>query len=235
MSLIVKQCSVHIQRSTILDNVNVEIKDTERISVIGPSGAGKTTLLRCIAGLQKHTGTIICNGNDITRVPTHQRQIGYVDQQLNLFPHFTIFENIALPLRIRKLTRPDIRTQVKNILREFSITDIAKRYPQECSGGEQQRAALARSLIYEPTLLLLDEPFGALDIITRMQMMEWLASILSHRAIPLIMVTHDVREARLLCTRSLIIHEGKLHADGTWQQLDQYTDALTQQLLRTSF
>lgn len=235
MSLIVKQCSVQIKHHTILDNVSVEIKDTERVSVIGPSGAGKTTLLRCLAGLQAHAGTILFNGNDITQVPTHQRHIGYVDQQLNLFPHFTIFENIALPLRIRKLAKPDILARVNTLLEEFSISHIAKRYPQECSGGEQQRTALARALIYEPTLLLLDEPFGELDIITRMQMMEWLSTILSHRSIPLIMVTHDVREARLLCTRSLIIRDGTLHADGLWRQLDQHTDALTQQLLRTSF
>lgn len=219
MSLDVKNCSVTIDKITILSDVFFSIDATETIAIIGSSGSGKTTLLRCIAGLQPYDGSITFNDQPFEKIPTEQRGIGFVDQRLNLFPHLTVFQNIAYPLRIRKISKSEIAERVNSLLEEFKIIHTAKQLPQTLSGGEQQRVALARSLIYNPQLLLLDEPFGGLDALLRYDLIMWLKNILVKYHLPTLLVTHDIREAQVLAKRAVILLNGKIAAFDTWEAL----------------
>ncbi len=221
MHLVVTNCSASIAVKSILHKVSFSISTGETVSIIGPSGSGKTTLLRCIAGLQDHSGSIEFNAHSLDSIPPEQRNVGMVDQQLNLFPHMTVFENIAYPLKIRKFKKADILEQVTAILEKFKITHTTKQLPQTLSGGEQQRVALARSVIYNPQLLLLDEPFGGLDSLLRYDLVLWLKDTLVQYAIPTLLVTHDIREAKALSTRALILLNGKVAAYDTWERLEQ--------------
>ena len=210
MVLDVRNCSVVIQQRIILNQISFTTHGQEVLSIIGPSGAGKTTLLRCLAGLQKHSGTIWLGKQRLDSVPTPKRQLGFVDQQLNLFPHLTVLENIAFPLRLRRWPKPAIADKVKAFAQTCDIAHCLDRLPQETSGGEQQRVALARALIYEPRLLLLDEPFGSLDAMLRFELMHWLQQLLRQYSVPTLFVTHDIREARFLSQRTLYLDQGKI-------------------------
>lgn len=235
MSLTVKNCSVTIDQKSILNDVSFSINDIETVAIIGSSGSGKTTLLRCIAGLQEYTGSITFNDQPFEKIPPEQRAIGFVDQRLNLFPHLTVFQNIAYPLRIRKISKSEIAERVNNLLEEFKIVHTAKQLPQTLSGGEQQRVALARSLIYNPQLLLLDEPFGGLDALLRYDLIMWLKNILVKYHLPTLLVTHDIREARALSKRAVVLLSGKIAAYDTWEaltnsQIDEVRNLLSKAL-----
>ncbi|MBI2415040.1 MAG: ATP-binding cassette domain-containing protein [Candidatus Kerfeldbacteria bacterium] len=232
MILTVNQVTVTSGTDTLLGPVSFTLSSNQqRCAIIGQSGAGKTTLLRCLAGVQPYRGSIHFQQQALEPVPVHQRQFSLVDQHGSLFPHLTVFENIAYPLRLRHLTRPEIDERVATTLAQIQLVHLADRLPQQLSGGQQQRVALARALIYQPRLLLLDEPLRSLDAITRYDMTQWLQHITATVAVPMVFVTHDVQEARALCNYVIILHQGQLVAQGTWLQLADTAIPLVQQLL----
>ncbi|MDP3970117.1 MAG: ABC transporter ATP-binding protein [bacterium] len=235
MMLEVSDCSVQIQQQKILSNISFSTVADENLSIIGPSGAGKTTLLRCIAGLQKYSGSIIIDSKAINELPIHERNFGFVDQQLNLFPHLTIYENIAYPLRVRKMPKGEIKQRVSHIMERFNILQYKKKLPQELSGGEQQRVAFARTLVYKPRLLLLDEPFGSLDTMLRYELASWLREILQKNNTLTLFVTHDIKEAKFFSKRSMVLHEGKKIGHGTWPALETYNNSTIQRMLKEPF
>lgn len=179
-------------------------------SILGKSGSGKTSLLRCIAGLESYTG-------NITGYP--KEQLGYLEQHLTLFPQLTIEENVMYPLHIRKVPKQEQLERAKQLLESCQIAQLAKRYPHEVSGGEQRRAMLARVLIYQPQLLLCDEPFSALDAITRVELVRWFKQLVTTEQLTVLYVTHDIAEAKFLSDHLIILEDGQIAAQGSWTTL----------------
>lgn len=232
--LAVNHLSVSINQQTILQDISFDLKKNELLSIIGPSGAGKSTLLHCIAGFQDYAGTITLNGIDLAAIPIQQRNIGLVEQHSTLLPHLTAFENIALPLQFRKLPKIEITKKVTALLEQFGINNLSARLPQQISGGEQQRVAIARALIYEPQLLLLDEPFGSLDALWRYDLLTWLKATLVEQPIPTLFVTHDQREARFISQQVLCLVNGSIGYFGAWNTIENSKNSAVQQLLAKS-
>ena len=179
MSIEVKDLNKRFGRLTVCDHLNLTIGSGELVALLGPSGSGKTTLLRMIAGLEvPDSGQVLFHGEDATRADVRDRQVGFVFQHYALFPQMTIFENVAFGLRVRpKATRPseaEIRAKVTDLLKLVQLDWLGDRYPHQLSGGQRQRIALARALAVEPKVLLLDEPFGALDAKVRKELRRWL-------------------------------------------------------------
>jgi molybdate/tungstate transport system ATP-binding protein len=192
-----------------IDNVSLEINDQEYFVFLGPSGSGKTMLLELIAGMwSPDSGKIFMEGNDVTMLPPEKRGVGFVYQNYMLFPHKTVFENIAFGLKIRKLGKKEIQIQVQEMMNLFGITKLSKRLPRTLSGGEQQRTALARALIIRPKVLLMDEPLSALDRITREELIQEFKRIHKKFNVTIIHVTHNFDEALQLADRVAIIKEG---------------------------
>lgn len=216
MSLVVSNLSVSINNAPILTDVSFVCDNV--LSIIGPSGAGKTTLLRAIAGLEKHSGTITLHDTSLTQ-PVEQRAVGYVEQRDTLFPHMTVAQNVAYPLKVRKTPTEQRRTQTLETLRQFHIDHLAHKMPHEISGGEQQRVTIARALIADPQLLLFDEPFRSLDAMLQQEMIAWLKDILAKRHTPTLFITHDIREARAVSKKALVLQNGASLASGTWDDL----------------
>lgn len=194
-----------------LDNVSLDIMSGEFVAVLGCSGCGKTTLLRTVAGLEQPTaGQILINGQDVTRLPTRQRPIGMVFQSYALFPHMTVRQNIAFPLKVRKRSRKAIDKRVNELLELVQLVDEAERYPNQLSGGQQQRTALARALVASPAVLLLDEPLAALDALIRQQLREQIRQIQQTLKITTLFVTHDQAEAMAIADRIAVMSHGKI-------------------------
>ncbi|MFC7692204.1 sulfate/molybdate ABC transporter ATP-binding protein [Paeniroseomonas aquatica] len=198
-----------------LDAVDLSIRDGEFIALLGPSGSGKTTLLRALAGLEfPDAGSLHVHGRDLARVPARERGIGFVFQHYALFRHMTVFENVAFGLRIRpRRDRPggaEITARVQRLLELVQIPELARRYPDQISGGQRQRVALARALAIEPRLLLLDEPFGALDAKVRKELRVWLRQLHDRLGITSIFVTHDQDEALDLADRVAVMRAGRV-------------------------
>ncbi len=194
-----------------IDNVDLEIRPRELFTLLGPSGSGKSTVLRAIAGLISiDTGSILIDGRDVSDMPTFRRNIGMVFQSLALFPHMSVFDNIAFPLRMRRWERARITKHVREALDIVRLPVIAGRRVHELSGGQQQRVALARALVYNPSLLLLDEPFGALDKRLREEMQLEIVRLHKEIDVTIINVTHDQVEAMILSDRIGVMNEGKL-------------------------
>jgi spermidine/putrescine transport system ATP-binding protein len=199
-----------------VDRMDVEIADGEFFSMIGPSGCGKTTTLRMIAGLVDPTaGTIEVHGRDVTRMRPHKRPVNTVFQQYALFPHMTIFENVAFGLRERRVARGEIQTRVGDMLELVGLTGREKAKPAQLSGGQQQRVALARSLVLNPEVLLLDEPLGALDLKLRKQLQLQLKRVQNEVGITFVYVTHDQEEAFSMSDRVAIMRGGRMEQLGT--------------------
>ena len=209
-----------------VDNVNLEIKDGELVGLLGPSGCGKTTTLRCIAGLElPDQGHIFFGDEDVTPVPAEKKDIGMVFQNYALFPHLTIFENLAFGLRTRKVPKAKIKERVEEVLGTVHLSGLEKRYPKQLSGGQQQRVALARSLVTRPKVLLLDEPLANLDAKLREQMRFFTRSIQEELGITTIYVTHDQAEAMVICDRIAVMFEGCIDQVGDPREI--YTKPLT--------
>ncbi len=198
-----------------ISNFNLNIQEGEFLTILGPSGSGKTTLLKLIVGFEyPDQGQIHIANDDITFKPTHKRNIGMVFQNYALFPHMTAFENIAFPLRRRKYSRDEIRKKVLDILELVRLSGFENRRPNQLSGGQRQRIALARALVFEPRILLLDEPLGALDKNLRIQMQLEIKRLQRELGITTINVTHDQEEALNMSTRVCLLKDGKIEQVG---------------------
>jgi thiamine transport system ATP-binding protein len=192
----------------IFTDLSLTVATKEIVSLVGPSGSGKTTLLRVIAGLEKpRTGSIVIDGTDISLLPTHQRGIGLVFQDNQLFPHLTVDQNIAYPLRMRGQSKADYQPQVEAMLQLISLQQFGSRHVQHLSGGEAKRVAVARSLIAQPSILLLDEPLTGLDTELHDRLLHDIAALLRARGTTVVHVTHDVHEATTLSDRVIDIRE----------------------------
>jgi spermidine/putrescine transport system ATP-binding protein len=203
-----------------VDSLTLEIPDGGFFSLIGPSGCGKTTTLRMLAGLEELTsGTIYLHGRDVTPVPAHRRPVSTVFQQYALFPHLTVFENVAFGLRERRVARPEIERRVADILELVGLSGREQVRPDKLSGGQQQRVALARSLVLEPEVLLLDEPLGALDLKLRRQMQMLLKRVQRQVGITFVYVTHDQEEAFSMSDQVAVMNLGRLEQVGRPQEV----------------
>ena len=207
-----------------LNDINLKINTGELVALLGPSGSGKTTLLRIIAGLEtSDTGSIIFDGEDNTGKSTQDRKVGFVFQHYALFKHMTVFENIAFGLKVRpSKLRPNkeaVNKKVSELLALVKMEELAKRYPAQLSGGQRQRIALARALAVEPKVLLLDEPFGALDAKVRKDLRRWLRKLHNEYPITSVFVTHDQEEALDVADRIVILNQGKIEQIGTPEEV----------------
>ena len=220
MSIEVRNLNKRFGKTVVCDNLNLDISSGELVALLGPSGSGKTSLLRIIAGLEvPDSGTVLFHGEDTTHTDVRDRQVGFVFQHYALFAHMTIFENVAFGLRVRpKATRPgdaQIRTKVTDLLKLVQLDWIADRYPHQLSGGQRQRIALARALAVEPKVLLLDEPFGALDAKVRKELRRWLRRLHDEVHVTSVFVTHDQEEAMEVADRIVVMNEGRIEQVGS--------------------
>ena len=200
--------------------VSFEVKEGEFFSLLGPSGCGKTTILRCIAGFESLTqGEIFLRGGRLDDKPPHRRDVGLVFQNYALFPHLTVFDNVAFGLRLRRLSKPEIEERVGRILELIELPELAGRYPAQLSGGQQQRVAIARSLVLEPRLLMFDEPLSNLDFKLRIQMRSELRNLQRRLGKTSIYVTHDQTEALALSDRICVLSHGHIEQIGTPEEI----------------
>jgi putative spermidine/putrescine transport system ATP-binding protein len=199
-----------------VSHVSLQVEEGELFSVLGPSGCGKTTMLRMVAGFISPTaGVISIGGQNVTGLPPEKRDVGIVFQNYAIFPHMNVFDNIGFGLRMRKLARPEIDRRVREALEQVGLTGYERRYQREMSGGEQQRVALARVLVTQPRLLLLDEPLSALDKKLREEMKFWIRDLHAHLRITAIYVTHDQGEALTMSDRIAVMRGGMVEQVGT--------------------
>jgi sulfate transport system ATP-binding protein len=220
MSIEVRNLRKSFGNFVALDNVSLDVPGGELVALLGPSGSGKTTLLRIIAGLEPaDQGTILFHGENATDRPVRERQVGFVFQHYALFRHMSVFENVAFGLRVRpRKVRPpegDIRETVMGLLSLVQLDVLADRRPSELSGGQRQRVALARALAVKPKVLLLDEPFGALDAKVRKELRRWLRRLHEEVHVTSVFVTHDQEEALEVSDRVVIMNEGRVEQSGT--------------------
>ena len=224
MSIEVRNITKGFGSFTALHHVDLEIPTGELVALLGPSGSGKTTLLRIIAGLEvADTGTVGFDGDDITDRSARERRVGFVFQHYALFRHMTVFENIAFGLQVRpaRLRPPKetIRAKVHELLKLIQLEGLAQRYPSQLSGGQRQRVALARALAVEPSVLLLDEPFGALDAKVRVELRRWLRQLHDEFQITSVFVTHDQEEALEVADRVVVMNQGRIEQVGPPDQV----------------
>ena len=216
MSIRVENVSKRFGRFVALDDVSLDVPSGELIALLGPSGSGKTTLLRVIAGLETaDSGTVRYKDEDVTGRSARERNVGFVFQHYALFRHMSVFENVAFGLRVRKRKATDVDRRVRELLRLVRLESFERRYPSQLSGGQRQRVALARALAIEPKVLLLDEPFGALDAKVRQELRQWLRRLHDEIHLTSVFVTHDQEEALDLADRGVVINHGVIEQDGT--------------------
>jgi sulfate/thiosulfate transport system ATP-binding protein len=224
MSIEVRNIRKNFGSFVALDNVSLDIPTGELVALLGPSGSGKTTLLRIIAGLElPDSGEVRFDSEEATNRSVRDRNVGFVFQHYALFKHMTVFENVAFGLRVRprKIRPPEeeIRAKVHDLLKLVQLDWSGDRYPSQLSGGQRQRIALARALAVEPKVLLLDEPFGALDAKVREELRRWLRRLHDELHVTSIFVTHDQEEALELANRVVVLNEGKIEQTGTPEEL----------------
>lgn len=206
--------------NTIINHFNLTINNGEFVTILGPSGCGKTTVLRLLAGLEEpNSGQIILDGKDITGVPAEQRHINTVFQSYALFPHMTIFENVAFGLRMQKVPSAEIKPRVMEALKMVQLEEMADRKPSQLSGGQQQRIAIARAVVNKPKVLLLDESLSALDYKLRKQMQNELKALQRQLGITFIFVTHDQEEALTMSDRIVLLRKGNIEQDGSPREI----------------
>jgi sulfate transport system ATP-binding protein len=220
MSIDVQHVSKAFGPFRALKDVTLHVPTGKLVALLGPSGSGKTSLLRIIAGLEvAHSGAVLFDGEDATRQDVRDRQVGFVFQHYALFRHMSVFENVAFGLRVRprarRPTEAEIRRRVEELLRLVQLDWLADRLPAQLSGGQRQRAALARALAVEPRVLLLDEPFGALDAKVRQELRRWLRRLHDTVQLTSVFVTHDQEEALELADRVVVMNQGVVEQEGT--------------------
>ena len=215
-AIVVRGANKHYGDFAALDNVDFEVPTGSLTALLGPSGSGKSTLLRAIAGLdQPDTGTITINGRDVTRVPPQRRDIGFVFQHYAAFKHLTVRDNVAFGLKIRRRPKAEIAEKVDNLLEVVGLSGFQTRYPSQLSGGQRQRMALARALAVDPQVLLLDEPFGALDAKVRDDLRAWLRRLHDDVHVTTVLVTHDQAEALDVADRIAVLNNGRIEQVGS--------------------
>jgi sulfate transport system ATP-binding protein len=216
MSIHVESISKHFGEAVALDDVSLDVPTGSLTALLGPSGGGKSTLLRIIAGLDTaDAGTVLIEGEDLTHTPARSRGVGFCFQHYAPFRHLTVRRNVAFGLEIRRRPKPDIKARVDELLELVGLAHLGERYPSQLSGGQRQRMALARALAIEPKVLLLDEPFGALDAQVRTQLRQWLRDLHDTLHVTTVLVTHDQEEAMEVADRLAIINHGRLEQVGT--------------------
>jgi sulfate/thiosulfate transport system ATP-binding protein len=225
MSIQIKNVSKAFGNVVVLDDVSLEVPDGSLLALLGPSGSGKTTLLRIIAGLEvPDSGSVLYQQEDITHDSARDRKVGFVFQHYALFRHMTVAENIGYALRVRKVPKAKIRERVKELLKLIRLEGLETRYPGQLSGGQRQRVALARALAAQPRVLLLDEPFGALDAKVRQELRRWVRKLHEQIHVTSIFVTHDQEEASELADRVVVMNQGRIEQIGTPDEIyDQPT------------
>lgn len=216
MSIFVNAVYKNFGTFQALENINLEVKEGSLVALLGPSGSGKSTLLRAIAGLEPPDhGQVIINGQDATHVDIRRRNIGFVFQHYALFKHLTIRQNVAFGLEIRKAPKQVIRQRVEELLDLVQLKGLGDRYPSQLSGGQRQRVALARALAVQPQVLLLDEPFGALDAKVRKELRAWLRRLHEEVHVTSIFVTHDQEEAMEVADEIVVMNQGRIEQVGS--------------------
>jgi putative spermidine/putrescine transport system ATP-binding protein len=214
--LIIENITKMYGKFVAVDQVSLDVERGEFLTLLGPSGSGKSTILMMIAGFQNPTsGKILLNGENILFKPSHKRNIGVAFQNYALFPHMTVFDNIAFPLRMRKMSKQDIKENVERVLGQVELTEFRRRYPKQLSGGQQQRVSLARALVFNPPILLLDEPLGALDKKLRETMQLEIKHLHETIGITMVYVTHDQSEALTMSDRIAVLNHGRIEQLGS--------------------
>ena len=223
MTILVENVSKTFGSFRALDRVNLEIKNGSLVGLLGPSGSGKSTLLRVLAGLERpDSGRIWLDGEDATKMKLQDREIGFVFQNYALFPHLTVSENIGFGLDIKKVDFLLKKKRVQELLKLMQLEKFGDSYPSQLSGGQRQRVALARALAVEPKVLLLDEPFAALDTKIRKQLRYWLRELHHQISVTTVFVTHDHSEAMELAQEIVILQNGKILQIGTAQEISDH-------------
>ena len=224
MSIELRDIAYRYTDAVALNGIDLSIESGDLLALLGPSGCGKTTLLRVIAGLEfPDRGSVRFEGRDVTQVAARKRNVGFVFQHYALFSHLTVFENVAFGLRVRRWWRRPRRAELKRRVTELldlvQLGDLSQRYPAQLSGGQRQRVALARALAVEPAILLLDEPFGALDARVRGDLRRWLRGLHDRIHVTSVFVTHDQEEAFELADRIAVMNQGRIEQLGDAQTL----------------
>jgi sulfate transport system ATP-binding protein len=220
MSISVKNITKRFGKFTALDDVSLVVPTGSLVALLGPSGSGKTTLLRVIAGLEfGDTGSVEYEGEEMTQRSVRDRNVGFVFQHYALFRHMTVFENVAFGLRVRKRPEPEVRERVLELLHLVRLEGLERRYPTQLSGGQRQRVALARALAARPRVLLLDEPFGALDAKVRQELRQWLRRLHDELHVTSIFVTHDQEEAFEVADEVVVMRQGRVEQSGSPQEV----------------
>ncbi len=215
MAIEVKDVHKRFGDFVALDNVSLTVPDGSLTALLGPSGGGKSTLLRVIAGLERaDSGAVVIRGEDVTHVAPQDRGVGFVFQHYAAFKHMTVRDNVAFGLSIRKRPKDEIERKVTELLELVRLDGFAHRYPSQLSGGQRQRMALARALAVDPTVLLLDEPFGALDAAVRAELRDWLRRLHEEVHVTTLFVTHDREEAMEIAEQIVVINEGRIEQAG---------------------
>jgi sulfate transport system ATP-binding protein len=215
-AITVRNANKHYGDFAALDDIDFDVPAGSLTALLGPSGSGKSTLLRAIAGLdQPDTGTITINGEDVTHIPPQRRGIGFVFQHYAAFKHLTVRDNVGFGLRIRKRPKNEIKEKVDNLLEVVGLAGFQTRYPNQLSGGQRQRMALARALAVDPQVLLLDEPFGALDAKVREDLRAWLRRLHDEVHVTTVLVTHDQAEALDVADRIAVLNKGRIEQVGS--------------------
>jgi sulfate transport system ATP-binding protein len=216
MSILIKDVSKRFGNFVALNKVSLEVPNGSLLALLGPSGSGKTTLLRIIAGLEvADEGTVFHHEENITRYSARERKVGFVFQHYALFRHMTIADNIGYGLRVRGVKKPEREVRVNELLKLIRLEGLGPRYPAQLSGGQRQRVALARALAAKPSVLLLDEPFGALDAKVRQELRQWLRKLHEELQVTSVFVTHDQEEAFEVADHVVVMNHGKIEQIGT--------------------
>ena len=215
MTIVIENVSKRFDSTQALRNIYLEIKRNAIVALVGGSGSGKSTLLRMIAGLDTpDKGSIWLYGKNTAFMSVQEREIGFVSQSYALFPHMSVYDNIAFGLHVKKESSEQIQERLNYLLKLIELENLAYHYPRQLSGGQKQRVALARSLAPNPKILLLDEPFAALDMRMRKELRDWIRTLRQHTAVTIIIVTHDYKEALEIATDIVMLQKGRVEQHG---------------------